>query len=291
MQKGNDDGPTSRFEDSRLPCDVPCFVMQPTGSTHTHHSCAWEVKNMTTFEIPFDDSKLYESIFGENQRWNPEQATAGTYQRLSDEWSAIASANKEAADRLVDGLRRGPLSELYLSYPIMACYRHYLETRLKGILFQLQGWKILAEILAGENDDQPSIGYNHQLMPVWKRVRELLYKIDASELAIEGVREEIDEKYDAIEARIKEFNDIDKRATTFRYPEEKSGEPTLGTPLYEEELLQVKGAVEALEFYLAGISCGVHESSNEVLEALEFHRQLDAECAWHWHDEAADYIQ
>ena len=26
---------------------------------------------MSTFANPFDDSKLYESIFGEDQRWEP----------------------------------------------------------------------------------------------------------------------------------------------------------------------------------------------------------------------------
>jgi hypothetical protein len=111
-------------------------------------------------------------------------------------------------------------------------------------------------------------------------VRELLYKIDANELAIEGVRQESDVKYDAIENRIKEFNDIDKRATSFRYPVEKTEEPTLGIPLYENELLQVKDVVEALEFYLSGISCGVYETINGVLETLAFHREMEAEYEW-----------
>ena len=96
----------------------------------------------------------------------------------------------------------------------------------------------------------------------------MLYKIDESELTIEGVREESDAIYDAIESRIEEFNYIDRRATSFRYPVEKDGKPTLGAPLYEEEMLQVKGVVEALEFYLGGISCGVYETSNAAIEAL-----------------------
>jgi len=101
------------------------------------------------------------------------------------------------------------------------------------------------------------------------------YKIDASELDIEGVREEIDEKYNAIESRIREFNDIDERATSFRYPVEKrSGEPTLGIPLSNDELLQVKGVVEALEFYLSGISCGVNETTSHVLGTVATKSEL-----------------
>ena len=35
---------------------------------------------MNTFAETFDDSKLYESIFGENQRWKPGQPTGNTVQ-------------------------------------------------------------------------------------------------------------------------------------------------------------------------------------------------------------------
>ena len=190
----------------------------------------------------------------------------------------------------MDGLRREPMSELYGSYPIMSLYRHYVEMRLKGILIELQKWDSLAKILSGENDDQPDRKYNHQLMDVWRMVRELLYKIDENELAIAGLRQESDVKYDAIENRIKEFHDIDERATRFRYPVEKTGAPTLGIPLYEEELLQVKSVVEALEFYLSGISCGVYETINGVLEALAFRHQLEAESESYMYNEVAVYI-
>ena len=230
----------------------------------------------------FDDSKLYESIFGENQRWKPGQLTGNAYRPSWDDgWGAMASANKEAADHLVDwlvdGPRPGPMSGLHLTYPIMSLYRHYLELSLKGLLIDLQKWERLAKFLSDESDDQPNSKYNHQLMEVWRMVRQLLYKIDASELAVEGVREEADEKYGAIENRIEEFNEIDRRATSFRYPVEKDGEATSGIPLYEEELLQVKGVIAALDLYLSGISCGVHETINEVLEELAFRRDMETE--------------
>ena len=224
---------------------------------------------MNTFLDRFDDSKLYESIFGEDQRWKPCRATDNAYRKLPDEWDAIASANKEAADRLVDGLRRGPSSESHLSYPTMSLYRHYLEMRLKGILFQLVRWANLAATEPSELPQQTLRALNHDLMHVWRKVRELLHQIGGTELAIESVREEFDAKCDAIESRIKEFNDIDRHATNFRYPMEKDGTATLGTPLSKEEMLQVKGVVEALEYYLAGISCGVYETSNAVLKAKE----------------------
>ena len=222
---------------------------------------------MATFPNTFDDSKLYESIFGEDQRWETSRTAHRAFRALSDQWDAIASANKEAADRLVVGLRPGPTSESYFSYPIMSLYRHYLEMRLKGILFQLIGWANLAANGPREDPEQTLKTLTHNLMDVWRKVRELLNEIDRSELAIEGVREEADAKYNAIESRITEFSDIDKGATGFRYPVQRDGTATLGTPLSKEEMLQVKGVVEALEYYLAGISCGVYETSTAVFKA------------------------
>ena len=113
-------------------------------------------------------------------------------------------------------------------------------------------------------------------MKIWRNIRKLLYKIDASDLTIEGVREEIDAKYDVIEQRIKEFHDIDSTATRFRYPEDKNGNPSSGVLLDKSELLQVKGVIEALEYYLSGISCGIAETTSAILEELVIRGELEA---------------
>lgn len=238
---------------------------------------------MADFGAQFDDSKLHESIFSERQRWAPGQWANNTGKPpWYDGWNTMAGANKEAADHLVDWLsdrsQIGPMRGTDLTYPIMSLYRHYLELRLKGIHSDLEGWESLVDMQTDDNGDKPQRKFNHQLVPVWESVRRLLYKVDADELLIEGVREELDAKYDAIEERIKEFSDIDERATTFRYPEEKNGEPTLGAPLAVAELLQVKSVVDALEFYLAGIRTGVSETISNALEALVTQGKLRAGC-------------
>lgn len=240
---------------------------------------------MEDFEAQFDDSKLHESILGEQQIWKPGQWANGTNKPpWYDGWATMASANKEAADHLVDWLadrsQVRPMCGTDLTYPIMSLYRHYLELRLKGIQNDLGRWERLVDTRVGENGGKPERTFNHQLLSIWETVRRLLYKVDADELAVEGVCEEFDAIYDAIEERIKEFNGIDERATSFRYPEEKNGEPTLGAPLGVEELLQVKSVVDVLEFYLAGIRCGVSETVGETLEALVFQGELEAEYGW-----------
>ena len=65
---------------------------------------------MDLFANPFDDSKMHESIFGERNSWHLDHVTGNSRNRVWDEWDVIASANKEAADRLVDGLRPGPIN-------------------------------------------------------------------------------------------------------------------------------------------------------------------------------------
>jgi len=131
--------------------------------------------------IDFDDSKLYESIFGENQRWKPGQAAGKAYRPSWDDgWRAMAGANKEAADylvdRLVDRAQPRPMSGSHLTFPIMSLYRHYLELSLKGLLIDLQKWDGLARILSCESDDRTKRAFDHQLMATWKDIRKLLYK-------------------------------------------------------------------------------------------------------------------
>ncbi len=242
----------------------------------------------------FDDSKLYESIFGETRRWQPGQSSVNERRTSGgDAWNAMANAFKEGADHLVDWVvdgRTGPMSGAFMTYPVMSDYRHYLELSLKGILIDLQEWELLANRLAGKDVGQANPEYNHQLMEVWRRVRKLLYRVDANELATEGVREQSDAKYDAIEDRIKEFDDIDRKATSFRYPVDKNGKPTAGVALGHKEMLQVKNVVAALEFYLSGIGCGVSEAVNEAHEALAFLREMEAEYAWHASNDDPGYI-
>ena len=114
----------------------------------------------------FDDSRMHQSIFGQQEPLNKSMAP-GRFQKV--DWDGYAMAYKIAADRLVDGLQRGPISELYQVFPIMFLYRHYLEIRLKEILRILRDWD-------GRRDAQ--IPHTHDLPKLWKEVRQLLEKFD-----------------------------------------------------------------------------------------------------------------
>ena len=191
----------------------------------------------------FDDSKIYESIFGQDDPWNQSTAS-GRFQKPG--WDSYAIAYKTAGDRLVDGLQRGPKSELYQVFPIVFLYRHYLELKLKEILRVLLDWD-------GNRDDEiPRI---HDLTTLWATVRQLLEKFDNDviEHCENAGLEEAAAIYHAIEQRVIEFDDIDPGSFNFRYPEAQV------KLLERHEIVHIKEVVNAVDMNLDGISVGLYD--------------------------------
>lgn len=211
---------------------------------------------MTLPVEPFDDSKLYESIFGQDNPWN-ESTAPGRLDKRG--WEHYAMAYKVAADRLVDGQQRGPIKELYQVFPIMFLYRHYLELKLKEILLILRDWE-------GSTDTKPWPG--HRLPQSWNEVRQLLEKFDNGiiEDCYDGPLEEAAAIYDAIERRVKEFNEIDSEAETLRYPVNKKLQPNSAKLLDRHEIVHIKEVVDALDAYLDAISVGIDHIMDRYAE-------------------------
>ena len=197
----------------------------------------------------FDDSRMYESIFGQQEPWN-KSTTPGRFQKVG--WDGYAMTYKIAADRLVGGLQRGPVSELYQVYPIMFLCRHYLELRLKEILRILRNWD-------GRRDAQ--IPHIHDLPKLWEEVRQLLEKFDdgITEHCGDVRLEEGAAIYNAIEQRVKEFDEIDPGSFNFRYPEDQARKSDSVKLLERHEIVHIKQVVNALDMNLDGISVGLDD--------------------------------
>ena len=159
----------------------------------------------------FDDSKMHESVFGQDNPWN-KSTEPGRLDKPG--WDGYAMAYKTAGDRLVDSLQRRAISELYQVFPIMFLYRHYLELKLKEILLILRKWE-------GREDTQTLP--DHGLTQSWKEVRQLLEKFDdwITGHCDDAHLEEGAAMYNSIEQRVKEFDAIDAKAKNFRYPVNK----------------------------------------------------------------------
>lgn len=119
-------------------------------------------------------------------------------------WTLYIEGYKNAADCLVDCAAEVHEADI-LVYPIVFLYRHYIELQLKDLLQILYKYHNLSCEPPG----------HHYLVKLWCEFRTLMERIDKSFWGIEH--------YDHIEARIKEFDLIDKKSDSFRYPLDRKG--------------------------------------------------------------------
>jgi hypothetical protein len=111
-------------------------------------------------------------------------------------WQFYVEAYKEAADRLVDQLQEsGPDDQLTL--PILFMYRHFVELKLKWIVFHI-AWFTAVEA--------PKL--NHDLIGLWKFI---LKNLDC-------LGGELDKKMQTgLDGLIRELAILDPSSMTFRY--------------------------------------------------------------------------
>ena len=112
---------------------------------------------------------------------------------------------KQAADLLVEQTEIEAWSRQKLVYPIVFCYRHFLELTLKAMLKEY-----------GSMGNVPENWSHHSLKDLWQAFRELLRNLDSDHPEETGI--------DAVEHCIIEFEKIDPFSDAFRYPDRK-GQP------------------------------------------------------------------
>jgi len=137
------------------------------------------------------------------QEWLSQVCTSES--GLASSWWQYAESFSAAADRLVkDSPKCARDTDLY---PIVFLYRHSLELRLKDII------DVSSRLLGG--CEQPR--RQHDLVALWKKARVQIERVFSDESSAENLQ--------ALEERIKEFNEIDARSDRFRYPFHNSGCP------------------------------------------------------------------
>ena len=112
---------------------------------------------------------------------------------------------KQAADLLVEKTEIEAWRSRKLVYPIVFCYRHFLELTLKAILEDY-----------GSMGDVTRKRTHHKLEDLWEDFRTLLRNLDSDHLQEKAT--------DAVEYCIAEFEKIDPFSDAFRYPDRK-GQP------------------------------------------------------------------
>ncbi len=119
---------------------------------------------------------------------------------------------RRAAEILSDHLSRFPGDVADLTMPVMHCYRHAIELRLKH-LWTVRGW------LEPETE-RPEPPFSHDLQALWAEVKPSVSK------RIPPHRGGLSE-VETAELVIHELAELDPKGVSFRYHEKRNGDPSL----------------------------------------------------------------
>jgi hypothetical protein len=139
---------------------------------------------------------------------------------------------KLAADLLVEQGEDEAWRRRKLVYPIVFCYRHFLELTLKAMLDEY-----------GEMANISPNWSHHRLENLWNDFRALLRNLGSDQPEDDGT--------EAVERCIAEFAKIDPSSLTFRYPIDKKGQ-SFDVDHEMIDLLLLRDTIQAIENYFVG---------------------------------------
>lgn len=142
-------------------------------------------------------------------------------------WALYTSGFKMAADELVTHLGEesaAPYLSHFMLYPIAFLYRHYLELRLKQILWST-------------NTAIPPI---HGLMALWENVRERFKDFHPQD-------ESFLRDYERVTQLLRPIDELDPGSLGFRYPYDTDGELTISDDIKCINLQMLKEHVAEIE--------------------------------------------
>ncbi len=204
-------------------------------------------------EIEAQMARMREPLFTSKVAHDAERYLNADLHLSSENWDTYATGYKIAGDNLVQYVIDNNLDQDFLVYPIGFLYRHYLELRLKELIF-------VSSALLDKDDE---FRKNHNLLSLWKLARP----------NIESVWPEDKTKtyLDWLEERIKELSDLDPKSDAFRYPEKKKGEATL-RGLLHINLKHLKEVFQGISDVLDSASTGMGEYLNSKNEMMAEYR-------------------
>ena len=189
---------------------------------------------MTTFtnllETEYRWPKIGDRLFSEG---HPPALGAFLADHPDERLYHLTIGYKQAADLLVEQTEIEAWRRRKLVYPIVFCYRHFLELTLKAMLEKY-----------GSMGNVPRNWSHHRLEDLWSDFRTLLCNLGSDHPEEQGT--------DGVEHCIAEFAKIDPFSETFRYPSSKKGQPF---DICHEgiDLLQLRNTVQAIEnYFMAG---------------------------------------
>jgi len=151
-------------------------------------------------------------------------------------------------------------------FPIIFLYRHYIELKLKETI--LDSWEFL-------KISKPFPG-EHDIYKLWTICRNCMIEIDKQvDPGFAQSREYIEQitgTYDALQADINRFAEIDPDSQHFRYPVDKYGNPiTIDNKLLAKLQRELPELVKRISYNLDGISAGIYAILQDKYDGLSQH--------------------
>jgi len=187
--------------------------------------------------------KTFEDILNQQYRW-PKKGDR--LLQPSGDWDTSAALENHPTARdafiwdgfmtaggaLVDETEDRPFDRDQLIYPILFNYRHGLEMAMK---WTIQHYGELADVAFDKR--------NHNLWSPWTRCKKIIV-----ETRLPG---DPDEPVRAVEQIVKDFHDIDKQSTAFRYSVDKNG-CILELPTHRIDLKNLQEVMEGVNNFFQG---------------------------------------
>jgi hypothetical protein len=157
-----------------------------------------------------------------------------------------------AADILVQHIGEAKRDQDVLVYPIVFLYRHYVELMLKSLIRDVR--VLLRRPAKARRHNVP---LHHRLTSLWQECAPLL---------AEAFPDEPQQDFDAVSDYVRQFSEVDPISTSFRYPEDKSGAPSV-PGLKHINLASLRGMVDRLDSFLDGASSAIDHALDASLES------------------------
>ncbi|AXF78977.1 hypothetical protein LU604_26110 (plasmid) [Erwinia tracheiphila] len=156
---------------------------------------------------------------------------------MSDHGTAYTEGYRLAADILIRHIDETARDQDLLVYPVVFLYRHHIELQIKQVTE-------LARRVLRENDPRGSVRGTHNLNTLWADARGLLLQADDT-LASSN--------FTLVSTVVKALNEVDLRATGFRYARTSEGGRSLeglhyiNTRRFGEQMAEASDVLDGID--------------------------------------------
>ena len=157
---------------------------------------------------------------------------------MGDMQQSITAGFKDAGDAIVESFRQSRFSNRDLLFPLMYCYRQYLELKMKLVISRI---KYRAGLEADEYMNYKAMG-GHNIVTLWRTMEHTTENFVGRDVNVTA-SEKIG--FDQVRSCIEELNQIDPEGDGFRYPDTKTT-----TALHEIDPFHIKRMIEDIASYL-----------------------------------------